>query len=78
MRAALRAIGKVKWEIAVGLCLLAGWAALAFGVASLLGWRVWPFAIAILLFSIAGLRLIRTIVRDGLYDLMREPKVPNA
>lgn len=78
MRAALRSIGKAKWEISVGLCLVVGWASLAAGVASLLGWRVWPFAIALLLFSVAGFRLIGTIVRDGLYDLMREPKVPNA
>lgn len=76
-KAVLRTLATVwgaRAEIAVSLAILSGWALVTWAVASLLVWQVWPLSGGLFLLSLAGVKLLRRIAADGLYDLTRRAR----
>lgn len=67
--AALRALGSGLPEILTASAFVAGWLLITKGIADLTRPQVWPISIGLLLLSLCGWSLIRTIFVRGLYLL---------
>lgn len=61
-------------EFATASAFVCGWILVTSGVAALTTKHLWPISIGLLLISLGGWRLLRTLVTEGLYSLTRNVK----
>lgn len=66
---------RIPWaEILLTGAFVSGWLSLTLGLARLLVPEVWLISVGLLLISVGGWRMLRTVAVEGLYALTRPKK----